>query len=116
MAGVVRVEQDGGVCAVVSKAAAAATPPQRLAAAAETCAHRGWRAWLPALRERWERIFDVGPFDDGANRRNEGRLRLSWRDLRRVDKPLAAEMLRLAEFYGYDKPRAGDRLRPDSRE
>ena len=91
----------------------AATPPQRLAAAAETCAHRGWRAWLPALRERWERIFDVGPFDDGANRRNEGRLRLSWRDLRRVDKPLAAEMLRLAEFYGYDKPRAGDRLRPD---
>ena len=59
-------------------------------------------------------FFDVGPFDDGANRRNEGRLRLSWRDLRRVDKPLAAEMLRLAEFYGYDKPRAGDRLRPDS--
>ena len=113
-AGVVRVEQDDGVCAIVSKAAAAAKPPQRLAAAAETCAHRGWRAWLPALRERWERIFDVGPFDDGANRRNEGRLRLSWRDLRRVDKPLAAEMLRLAEFYGYDKPRAGDRLRPDS--
>ena len=113
-AGVVRVEQDNGVCAIVSKAAAAAKkPPQRLAAAAETCAHRGWRAWLPALRERWERIFDVGPFDDGANRRNEGRLRLSWRDLRRVDKPLAADMLRLAEFYGYDKPRAGDRLRPD---
>lgn len=115
VAGVVQVEHADGACAIVAKAVAATKPaPPRLTAAAEMCANNGrpWRAWLPALRERFERAIAVGPFDDGANRRNQGRLRLSWRDLRRVDKQLAAEMGRLAKFYGYDRPRAGDRLRP----